>query len=100
MIFCLGLLPIAAYAVEGGPTEGTITGPATLADGDTVYVSGVALTSSAESPVYATTDDSGNESNYNIKWDGSTLTLKNAYINGGCVTLPAILQGQALACLI
>lgn len=24
MIFCLGLLPIAAYAVEGGPTEGTI----------------------------------------------------------------------------
>lgn len=24
MIFCLGLLPIAAYAVEGGPTEGTV----------------------------------------------------------------------------
>lgn len=87
MIFCLGLLPIAAYAVEGGPTEGTVTGPATLADGDTVYVGGVALTGSAESPVYATTDDSGNvitegatADNYNIKWDGSTLTLKGAYI--------------------
>lgn len=84
----------------GGPTEGTIARVTPLADGGTVYVGGVELTGSAESPVYATTDDSGNESNYNIKWDGSTLTLKNAYINGGCVTLPAILQGQALACLI
>ena len=71
----------------GDPTEGTVTGPATLADGDTVYVSGVALTGSAESPVYATTDDSGNvitegatADNYNIKWNGSTLTLKDAYI--------------------
>lgn len=33
MIFCLGLLPIAAYAVErgGGHTEGTVTEPAQLA---------------------------------------------------------------------
>lgn len=75
MIFCLGLLPIAAYAAEGGGlTEGTIARVTPLADGDTVYVGGVALTGSAESPVYATTDDSGNVSttgatadNYNIK---------------------------------
>lgn len=62
--------------------------PATAlaAEGDTVYVGGVALT---DSPVYATTDDSGNVSqdgataaNYNIMWDGNTLTLKGAYITG------------------
>lgn len=90
MIFCLGLLPIAAYAVEGGgPTEGTVTKVTPLADGDTVYVGGVALTGSAESPVYATTDDSGNvitegatADNYNIKWDGNTLSLNDAKITG------------------
>ncbi len=62
--------------------------PATAlaADGDTVYVGGVALTGSTDSLVYATTDASGNvssggdESGYNIKWDGSTLTLNDAYI--------------------
>ena len=61
--------------------------PALAADGDTVYVGGEALTGTAGAPVYATTDESGNVStegasddNYNIKWDGSTLTLKNAYI--------------------
>ena len=71
VLLCIGLLPTTALA----------------ADGDTVYVGGVALSSSAGSPVYATTDDSGNVSqdgatadNYNIKWDGSTLTLKDAYI--------------------
>lgn len=52
-----------------------------------VYVGGVELTSSTSNPAYATTDDSGNVStegatadNYNIKWDGSTLTLRNATI--------------------
>ncbi|MED9780500.1 MAG: S-layer homology domain-containing protein [Peptococcaceae bacterium] len=62
--------------------------PALAADGDqTVYVGGVALTYNESTPVYATTDESGNVStegasadNYNIKWDGNTLTLKNAYI--------------------
>ena len=62
--------------------------PAQAADGDqTVYVGGVALTYNESTPVYATTDESGNVStegasadNYNIKWDGNTLTLKNAYI--------------------
>ena len=55
--------------------------------GQTVYVGGVALTGGTDNPTYATTDESGNVStegasadNYNIKWDGSTLTLKNAYI--------------------
>ncbi|WP_346696007.1 Ig-like domain-containing protein [Thermophilibacter mediterraneus] len=65
--------------------------PATAlaAEGDTVYVGGVALTGSTDSPVYAKTDDSGNVSqdgataaNYNIMWDGNTLTLKGAYITG------------------
>ena len=73
LALCLSLLPATALA----------------ADGDTVYVGGVELTGSTSNPAYATTETSGNvssggnESNYNIKWDGSTLTLKNAYINGG-----------------
>ena len=61
--------------------------PALAADGDTVYVGGVALTYSESTSVYATTDVDGNvkkegadADNYNIKWDGSTLTLKDAYI--------------------
>ena len=72
LVLCLGLLPATALA----------------ADGDTVYVGGVALTCSTGSPAYATTDTSGNvssdgsESNYNIKWDGSTLTLNGAKIKG------------------
>lgn len=60
------------------------------ADGDTVYVGGVALTCSESTPVYATTNESGevkiegaDENNYNIKWDGSTLTLDGAKIKGG-----------------
>lgn len=59
----------------------------TLAENQTVYVGGVALTGSTDSPAYATTDDSGNvitegatADYYNIMWDGSTLTLKDAYI--------------------
>ena len=58
-------------------------------DGVSVYVGGVALTGSTESPAYATTDDSGKvrtkgatAANYNIMWDGSTLTLKGAKIKG------------------
>ena len=51
---------------------------------DTVYVGGVELTGNTSAPAYANTDGIGNVSttsatadNYNIKWDGSTLTLKN-----------------------
>ena len=58
-------------------------------DGVSVYVGGVALTGSTDNPAYATTDTSGNvitegatAANYNIKWDGSTLTLKGAKIKG------------------
>ena len=71
LALCLGLLPATALA----------------ADGDTVYVGGVELTGSTSAPAYAKTDGSGNVSqegavanDYNIKWDGSTLTLKDAYI--------------------
>ena len=60
---------------------------ALAADMNTVYVGGVALTGSSDCTVYATTNENGEvitESatavNYNIKWDGSTLTLKDAYI--------------------
>ena len=51
-----------------------------------IYVGGVGLNGTA----YATTDDNGNvstdgadASNYNIKWDGATLTLNNATIKTG-----------------
>ena len=71
LALCLSLLPATALA----------------ADGDTVYVGGVELTGNTSAPAYANTDGIGNVSttsatadNYNIKWDGSTLTLKNAYI--------------------
>ena len=50
---------------------------------------GVALAGSKSNPAYATTDESGNVSttgatadNYNIMWDGSTLTLNGAKIKG------------------
>lgn len=73
LALCLALLPATALA----------------ADGDTVYVGGVALPGSTTTPAYAKTDDNGavttedaDESNYNIKWDGSTLTLRNANITG------------------
>ncbi len=74
-------------ACEGTAAARAAALAAPLADGDTVYVGGVALSGSTGSPAYATTDESGNVStdgataaNYNIKWDGSTLTLKDAYI--------------------
>ena len=71
LALCLSLLPATALA----------------ADGVTVYVGGVALTSTNGATVYAKTDRSGNvsqegatDNDYNIMWDGSTLTLKDAYI--------------------
>lgn len=74
-------------ACEGTAAARAAALAAPLADGDTVYVGGMALSGSTGSPAYATTDDSGNvitdgatADNYNIKWDGSTLTLKDAYI--------------------
>ena len=73
LALCLSLLPATALA----------------ADNDTVYVGGKALTGTASAPVYATTDDSGKvtvqsgyteQDSWQIKWDGSTLTLHNATI--------------------
>ena len=73
LVLCLLLLPATALAA----------GEAT-----TVYVGGKTLTGSADSPAYATTDattgtvttNGATAENYNIKWDGSTLTLRNATI--------------------
>ena len=74
LTLCLGLLPVTALAADGG----------------TVYVGGVTLSGSTDSPAYATTDDNGtvttvdaSADKYNIKWDGSTLTLDGAKIKGG-----------------
>ena len=75
MMMFLTMLPVTALA----------------ADGDTVYVGGEALTGTAGAPVYATTDDSGKvtvqssyteQNSWQIKWDGSTLTLNGAKIKG------------------
>ena len=71
LALCLGLLPVTSLA----------------AGSNTVYVGGVALTGSSENIVYATTNENGEVTtegattdNYNIKWDGSTLTLRGATI--------------------
>ena len=71
MALCLALLPATALAAET----------------NTVYVGGVALAGSSDSIVYATTNENGEvitegatADNYNIKWDGATLTLRNATI--------------------
>ncbi len=74
LCMALTLLPATAWA----------------ADGETIHVGGVTLTGGADTPAYAKTDNSGNvtvesasEDDYNIKWDGTTLTLDNANISGG-----------------
>ena len=75
LALCLSLLPTAALAAEVGQT---------------VYVGGVELTTTADnSVVYAKTSTDGtvtaggSEDDYSIKWDGETLTLKGAEISGG-----------------
>ena len=74
LCMALTLLPATAWA----------------ADGETIHVGGVTLTGGADTPAYAKTDNSGNvtvesasEDDYNLKWDGTTLTLDNANISGG-----------------
>ena len=91
LALCLSLLPATALA----------------ADGDTVYVGGVALTYSESTSVYATTDVDGNvkkegadADNYNIKWDGSTLTLRNATIKESVSTdTSTFIAGAAIGVL-
>ena len=56
-----------------------------------IYVGGEQLAGNADQPVYVVTTDDGeldydaeaNESNYNIKWNGSTLTLRDAKVTQG-----------------
>ena len=72
LVFCPGLML-------------SLTLPAAAAD-PSITVGGLTLTGSAASPAYATTTDGsvtqcGSEDNYNIKWNGTTLTLKGAVIN-------------------
>ena len=89
LALCLGLLPVTALAAEP----------------NTVYVGGVALAGSSDSIVYATTNKSGEvitedatADNYNIKWDGNTLTLKGAYITKEVSTpgLSSPVEGAAI----
>ena len=108
MIFCLGLLPIAAYAVEGGPAEGTVMSePMLLAaapSGQVIYVGDEAVTSDG----YWTTDDSGNVTAYSgegaptdnyIHYDtaNNTLTLHNATIKRELALNPDIPGGTIIA---
>ena len=85
LVLCLTLLPSAASAADGD---------------DVVYVGGVELTGSTDNPVYATTDASGNvitegasADDYNVKWDGATLTLNGAYITDGHDITPILTNG-------
>ena len=76
LVLCLVLLPATALAADGATVYGTIE------------VGGKELTNTQDNPVvYAKTDasgtvttDSATADNYNIKWDGETLTLQNAAI--------------------
>ena len=76
LALCLSLLPATALAA-GATVYGTIE------------VGGVALTNTQDNPVvYATTDattgtvttNGATAENYNVMWDGTTLTLRNATI--------------------
>ena len=92
MAICFGMFPMKASAVE---------------DGGVVYVKRIAYTGTAESPCYLITDENGNvssegadESNYNIKWDGANLILRNAYVVGDEVTIGEDIdddQGDAIS---
>ena len=68
---------------------------------------GVALTGSSGSITYATTNENGEvitegatADNYNIKWDGSTLTLRNATIKESVsVDTSTLIAGAAIGVL-
>lgn len=81
----IAALALTLLAIGGG----LLPGEALAAEGDAVYVGGVELRGSVSGPVYATTDEDGNvttsgagEDSWNVRWDGGTLTLKDAYITG------------------
>ena len=64
-------------------------GPGSGEPDPNIYVGSVGLTGDKGTPAYALTNggtvtkDGATADNYNIKWDGETLTLKNAAIRGG-----------------
>ena len=73
LAMCLGLLPYMTVPASAAASE--------------ITVGGVELSGSMGAPAYATTDEEGavttngaDEDSYNVKWDGSTLTLKDANI--------------------
>ena len=81
-------LTVTATSVEDPSKSGTAT--VTVGEKAGIYVGGVGLNGTSDAPAYATTDTDGkvntsdaNESNYNIKWDGATLTLNGATIKTG-----------------
>ena len=63
---------------EGGSEDPEVSG--------SIFVGGVELEGGGDTPAYATTingavtKDNADENNYNIKWDGATLTLNGAKI--------------------
>ena len=64
----------------------TLWPPSVAQAAEYISVGGNVLDGSGSKPAYATTSDGnveigGNEENYNIKWDGATLTLRNAVIS-------------------
>ena len=89
--------------VGGGNADGTGAGNVTADDGlsgnkylnitfnvpvSEIMVGNKTLNGSSAASAYATTDADGtvtiggDEANYNVKWDGATLTLKDATISG------------------
>ena len=81
---------LTVTATSNYDTSKSGTATVTVGQKAEIYVGGVGLNGTPEQPAYATTDDNGNvstdganASNYNIKWDGATLTLNNATIKTG-----------------
>ena len=81
---------------EGGSEDPEVSG--------SIFVGGVELEGSSGTTAYATTTngavtkDNANENNYNIKWDGATLTLKGAEITTIAETPDDYLPQSAAIC--
>ena len=91
LMLLVGLMPTMAFA----------------ADENVIHVGREELTGNADNPAYALTTEDGSVTtedatadNYNIKWDGSTLTLKNATLTGSCDdgALPLSVERYAIHC--
>ena len=81
---------------EGGSEDPEVSG--------SIFVGGVELEGSSGTTAYATTTngavtkDNADENNYNIKWDGATLTLKGAEITTIAETPDDYLPQSAAIC--